>query len=106
MTDEKEDLWFNGETTLRKVYAGLLDVGIYGQLAVEVVDSIEAQGIFFREKKPKRRGRPPKDQTKSPTPSIIEPEGTAGNSGASYDAWAMGGTEVTSSPLVEAMKGD
>lgn len=49
------------EQTLAKVYAALLKHGIFGQKAVDIVSDIQNEGILFREQKPKRRGRPPKD---------------------------------------------
>lgn len=70
MPNDTEELWFQGDDTLKKVYAGLLEVGIFGQQAVEAVDAIEKQGIFFREKKPKRRGRPPRIVETKPTPAV------------------------------------
>lgn len=60
MTENKEELLYHDENTLRKVYEGLLKAGIFGQQAVDVVNEIQNQGILFCENKPKRRGRPPK----------------------------------------------
>lgn len=54
-----EDLHYD-EDTLRKVYAALLECGIYGEQAVGVVSNMQNHGILFREMVPKRRGRPPK----------------------------------------------
>jgi len=48
------------ENTLRKVYEALLEAGIFGQQAVDIVHNLQNKGILFRERKPKRRGRPPK----------------------------------------------
>lgn len=62
MLENKEELHFD-EDTLRKVYEGLLKAGIFGQQAVDAVNQMQNQGILFREKKPKRRGRPPKAES-------------------------------------------
>lgn len=59
MPENKEEL-HHDENTLRKVYEGLMKAGIFGQQAVDAVSEMQNQGILFREKKPKRRGRPPK----------------------------------------------
>ncbi len=63
--EETESVHFD-ENTLRKVYEGLLKAGIFGQQAVDAVSQIQNQGILFREKKPKRRGRPPRKEVESP----------------------------------------
>lgn len=86
VAEDKEDL-HHDENTLRKVYEGLLKAGIYGQQAVDAVSEMQNQGIIFREQKPKRRGRPPKEAVKPPT---VGPKGPAGSSDAS-DAWAPPG---------------
>ena len=59
MLENKEEL-HHDEDTLKKVYEGLLKAGIFGQQAVDAVNQMQNQGILFREKKPKRRGRPRK----------------------------------------------
>lgn len=59
MAEVKEEL-HHDENTLKKVYEGLLAAGIFGQKAVDAVSEMQNQGILFRERKPKRRGRPPK----------------------------------------------
>lgn len=61
MAEDKEDL-HHDENTLRKVYEGLLKAGIFGQQAVDAVSEMQNQGILFRERKPKRRGRPPRKE--------------------------------------------
>lgn len=40
------------ENTLRKVYEALLENGIYGQKATDVVNSMQNRRILFREMKP------------------------------------------------------
>lgn len=61
MPEDNENI-YHDEETLRKVYEGLLAAGIYGQQAVDAVFQMQNKGIFFREKKKARRGRPPKDK--------------------------------------------
>lgn len=39
------------EDTLKKVYEALLEEGIYGQKALDVVSAIQRAGILFRERK-------------------------------------------------------
>lgn len=94
LAEEKEDL-HHDENTLRKVYEGLLKAGIYGQQAVDVVSEIQNQGILFRERNPKRRGRPPKpvavEAEKDPGPTEIGPQNEAD------DPWSpVGGTDAKS----------
>lgn len=94
LAEEKEDL-HHDENTLRKVYKGLMDAGIYGQQAVIVVQELQKQGILFRERKPKRRGRPPKavatETAKDPGPTEIGPQNEAD------DPWSpVGGTDAKS----------
>lgn len=40
------------ENTLRKVYEALLENGIYGQKATDVVNSMQNRRILFRESNP------------------------------------------------------
>lgn len=40
----------HNEDTLRKVYQALLENGIYGQKATDVVNSMQNLGILFRER--------------------------------------------------------
>lgn len=70
MANNEYEFVFTNDTE-RKVYEGLMEVGIYGARAVEIVEAIERNGIFFRDKKPKRRGLPPKSEAKDPGPSKI-----------------------------------
>lgn len=87
MVEEKEDL-HHDENTLRKVYEGLLKAGIFGQQAVDVVSEIQNQGILFRERKPKRRGRPPKPAVSE---KVKDPKAE------DRDAWSpTGGTDAHS----------
>lgn len=58
MADSNDEVTHYDEDTLKKVYRALLEAGIYGQQAVDAVENMKASGIFFRERKPKRRGRP------------------------------------------------
>lgn len=88
-----EEITHHDENTLRKVYQGLLEAGIYGEQAVAVVSNIQNQGIFFRERKPKRRGRPPKpvekvDETKDD--KIVKP-----SQNGAQDAWSPNEGEVS-----------
>ncbi len=46
------------ENTLRKVYEALLENGIYGQKALDIVNSMQNRGILFREGVKAKRGRP------------------------------------------------
>lgn len=39
----------HSENTLRKVYEALLEQGIYGQQATDVVSAMQNRGILFRE---------------------------------------------------------
>jgi hypothetical protein len=59
MTNINDDLHYD-ENTEKKVYEALLESGIFGQQALDVVKALKNKGILFREAKPKRRGRPPK----------------------------------------------
>lgn len=42
----------HSEDTLRKVYEALLENGIYGQQAIDIVNSMQNKGILFRESIP------------------------------------------------------
>lgn len=76
---DDDNITHHDENTLQKVYQALLDAGIYGQQAVDAVSNMQNRGIYFREKKPARRGRPPKTETKTLTqhnnsPATVDPE--------------------------------
>lgn len=43
---------FFDEDTLRKVYEALLENGIYGQQALDIINTMQNKGILFRERKP------------------------------------------------------
>jgi len=90
MPEDKENIYFD-EDTLKKVYEGLLAAGVFGQQAVDAVNQIQNRGILFREKQPKRRGRPPKtgEKSKDEKESTVKhgelfPDGSHGKTG---DAW-------------------
>jgi hypothetical protein len=76
-----EELYLD-ENTLKKVYAGLLAAGIFGQQAVDAVSEMQNQGILFRENKPKRRGRPPRQVAQERAVEVAD---------KSTDAWSPGG---------------
>lgn len=63
MTDENTTF---SEETLKKVYEALLENGIFGQKATDVVSSIQNKGVLFRERAGKRRGRPPGSKNRKP----------------------------------------
>lgn len=42
---------YHDEDTLKKVYEALLEEGIYGSKALDVVSAIQNNGILFRERK-------------------------------------------------------
>lgn len=58
----------HNEETLVKVYKGLLEAGVYGQQALDVVNSLQNQGILFRESVKLKRGRP-KGSRNTPKPT-------------------------------------
>lgn len=76
-TEEKSDVIETtyDEETLRKVYEALLENGIFGQKATDIVSAIQNKGILFRERPKRRRGRPKGSKNKpkveeNPVPQV------------------------------------